>query len=375
MKNREIMSVPPEIDRRRFMKGAGLFTVTSLAGGSFLVGCSDDTAVAPAPAPAPTPGAPAAPAPAPRDLRNLVYVTPFQHILSHADVYVAMQEGYFAEEGLLITPIGGQGTATSVQQVAARQGIFGKGASVITMPLIADGTADLVTVAQKDQRGQYKVASDPSAPITRPEDLAGKTIGVISLGGTARLSLDAMMIAAGVPLDSVNRVVTGADAASLEFLRRGEVDGFFTFTGTETTFNLQGIELVYLPTSDYADLPEDSYFVTKRSAETEGEAIVSFLRGCRRAWEYMADPSNIAGVLSATGVWNPTEVENEERAAAIVAAEVVLATSDDPTKQFLDIDLPAWESGVELCKALELIAEDVDLPLSDYVTTEFIDQV
>lgn len=355
------------------MRGAGLFAVTSLAGGSFLVGCSNETAVAPAPAP--TPGTPETPAPAPRNLRNLVYVTPYQHILSHADVYVAIQEGYFEEEGLLITPIGGQGTASSVQQVAARQGMFGKGASVITMPLIADGTADLVTVAQKDQRGQYKVASDPSSPLLTPDDLVGKNIGVISLGGTARLSLDAMMIAAGVPLDSVNRVVTGADAASLEFLRRGEVDGFFTFTGTETTFNLQGIDLAYLPTSDYADLPEDSYFVTKQTAETDPEAIVSFLRSCRRAWEYMADPGNAAGVLSATGAWNPTEVEDEERAAAIVAAEVVLVTPDDPNKDFLDINLPAWETGIELCKALDLIAEDVNLPLSAYVTTEFIDQV
>lgn len=374
MEEQQLEAIDSQINRRKFMKGAGLFTITSLAGGTFLLGCTNDASTV-APAPSPTPGTPAAPAPAPRKLRNLVYVTPFQHIISHADVYVAIQEGYFEEEGLLITPIGGQGTATSVQQVAARQGIFGKGASVITLPLVANGTADLITVAQKDQRGQYKVASDPSAPLKTPQDLIGKTIGVISLGGTARLSLDAMLLAAGVPLDSVNRVVTGADAASLEFLRRGEVDGFFTFTGTETTFNLLGINLNYLPTSDYAELPEDSYFVTKQTAEDEPEAIVSFLRGCRRGWEFMAEPSNAPKVLTAIGAWNPTEVEDEARAVAIVNAEMELVTPDDSSKKVLDINLPAWEKGIELCKGLELIAEDVNLPLSDYVTTEFIDQV
>lgn len=375
-KNKSAPVTPTEFNRRRFLKSAGLFSVSTAAGGAFLVGCaSDDPAPAAAPSPTPSAGDAPAPAPAPVDLRNLVYVTPYQQILSHSDVYVAIQEGYFEDEGLLITPIGGQGTATSVQQVAARQGIFGKGAAIITMPIIADGTADLITVAQKDQRGQYKVASDPSAPINTPQDLVGKTIGVISMGGSARLSLDAMMIAAGVPLDSVERVVTGADAASLEFLRRGEVDGFFTFTGTETTFNLQGIDLVYLPTSDYASLPEDSYFVTKEVAAAENDAIVGFLRACRRGWEFMADTNNLDKVFSAMAVWNPTEVEDEERAAAIIAAEVKLATPDDSSMDFLDVNLPAWEGAIPLLKALELIAEDNDLPVSSYVTTEFIDQV
>lgn len=367
---------PREIDRRKFLRSAGLFSVSTAAGGAFLIGCaSEDDAPAAAPAAPTTPTETPQEAPAPANLRNLVYVTPYQQILSHSDVYVALQEGYFADEGLLITPIGGQGTATSVQQVAARQGIFGKGASIITMPIVAAGTADLITVAQKDQRGQYKVASDPSAAINTPQDLVGKKIGVISMGGSARLSLDAMMIAAGVPLDSVERLVTGADAASLEFLRRGEVDGFFTFTGTETTFNLQGIDLVYLPTSDYAKLPEDSYFVTKEVAATESDAIVGFLRACRRAWEFMADDNNMDKVFSAMAVWNPTEVEDEERAAAIIQAEVKLATSDDPSLDFLDVDLPAWEAAIPLLKALELIPADSTLGVSDYVTTEFIDQV
>lgn len=366
------------MDRRDFVKKAGWFTVATAAGGSFIMACGNgEQASAPANGDgAATNGSGEATPEAavdPSSLRNLVYVTPFQQILSHADVYVAIQEGYFAEEGMLITPIGGQGTGTSVSQVSADQGMFGKGASIITVPLVANGTADLVTVAQKDQAGQYDIASDPGSPLTSPQDLVDKIIGVISLGGTTELLLNAMLVAEGIDPTTVERVVTGADAASLEFLRRGEVAGFVTFIGTKTTFDLQGIDLNYLATNDYAPVPEDSYFITRRTAEEEGDAVVSFLRGCRRGWEFMADPDNTPRVLEAMAQFNPTEVQDEERAAAIVAAEVALATPQDSGSEFLDIDMPAWEQGLEIMDSLGLLEQD--LPLEDYVTTEFIDQV
>ncbi|MCT2581575.1 ABC transporter substrate-binding protein [Actinophytocola sp. S1-96] len=172
------------MDRRSFLRTGGLFAVTTAAGSSFLMACAPSTG-----------NDAASNNPSDPSLRNLVFVTPFQHIINYADVYVAIQEGFFEEEGLRIEPIGGSGTASSVSQVSAGQGMFGKAAAVITCPLIADTGATIVTVAQGDQKSQYSVASMPDNPLTHPDQWQNKTIGVISKGGTTELLLDAMSVA------------------------------------------------------------------------------------------------------------------------------------------------------------------------------------
>lgn len=352
------------MDRRQFLTRSGLIAVSSIGGASFLVGC--------APQSSNTGTGGGGQRSADPDLKNLVYVTPFQHILSHIDVYVAVQEGYFEEEGLFITAVGGTGTASSVSQVVAEQGVYGKAASVITCPLIADQATEIVTVAQKDQVSQYSIASSPDAPLTSPEMFQGKTIGVISQGGTTELLLDAMSVAAGLDPAGVNKVVTGADVGSQEFLRRGEVDGFITFLGSETSFRQMGVELNYLNTDDYAKLPGDSYFVTTATAEQQPEDVVSFLRACRKAWDFIAVPDNVDAVLEAMGAYNEIEVSDVELAKAKIEGEVKLATAPGDGG-YLSIDEGTWESAMELMRKSGIV-KDQSRPLSDFVTTEFIDQ-
>ncbi|MEU3168434.1 ABC transporter substrate-binding protein [Streptosporangium sp. NPDC006930] len=351
------------MDRRNFLRGAGLLVATA-AGSQFLIGCSSGESGGDAAA---TTG------PSGEQLRNLVYMTPFQHIISHADVYVAQAQGFFAEEGLLITSIGGTGTASSVSQVAGKQAMFGKAASVITCPLIADQDTPIVTIGQKDQISQYSVASLPDKPLTSPEQWQGKTIGVISKGGTTELLLDAMSVAAGLDPTKVKKVVTGADVGSLEFLNRGEVDGFITFIGSETALKQRNIELNYLNTDLFAPLPGDSYFVTRETAKAEGEAITSFLRACRKAWKFMAEPANTDKVLEAVGVLNEIEVSDKALATAKVAGEVRVSTPPNGG-DFLSMDTAVWEKGIELMRKSGMI-KDTARPVTDFIDTSFIDSV
>lgn len=352
------------MDRRKFLTGAA-FLVTTLAGSQFLVGCgSNGSSGSAQSAGSQNSGA--------GDLRNLVYMTPFQHIIAHADAYVAQHEGYFAEEGLLITPVGGTGTASSVSQVAAGQAVFGKAASIITCPLIADQNTEIITIGQKDQVSQYSIASPPDKPLTHPEQWQGKTIGVISKGGSTELLLDAMSVAVGLDPSKVKKVVTGADVSSLEFLNRGEVDGFITFIGSETAFRQKNINLHYLNTDEFAPMPGDSYFVTKETAEKEKEAIVGFLRACRKAWKFMEDPANHDKVLEAVGKYNEIEVAEKELAKAKIEAEIKVSKPADG--DYLSIDVAKWEKALELMRKSGIM-KDTSRPVGDFVTTSFLDAI
>jgi len=351
------------MDRRSFLRNTGIFTVTTAAGSSFLMGCAPETG---------NESSNENPANQNQNLRDLKFITPFQHIINYADVYVAIQEGYFAEEGLRIEPVGGTGTASSISQVSAAQGMFGKAAAVNTCPLIADTGATIITVAQGDQKSQYSLASDPANPLTSPEQWQGKTIGVISKGGSTEMLLNAMSVAKGLNPANVRTVVTGADVGSLEFLRRGEVDGFITYLGSETAFKQRGIELHYLNTDEFARMPGDSYFVKKEDAQREAEAIVGFLRASRKGFQFVEKPENLDKVLTAVGAHNQVEVSDKELAKLKVEAQPVLCKP--ASGDYLTIDMRAWESGLELMRKSGII-KDTARPISDFVTTEFVDQI
>ncbi|GAA1933617.1 ABC transporter substrate-binding protein [Nocardioides hwasunensis] len=348
------------MDRRSFLRATGLVAVTS-ASGTFLMGCAPSTGNNSADQSSAGPNA-----------TDAVFVTPFQHILNYADIYVGIQEGYFAEEGLRIDVVGGSGTAASISQVAAGQGLFGKAASVITCPLIADGNAQIITVGQGDHKSQYSLASDPANPLTTPEEWQGKTIGVISKGGTTELLLDAMSVAQGLDPTKVRKVVTGADVGSLEFLNRGEVDGFITYLGSEAAFKQRGIELNYLNTDEFAKMPGDSYLVKTEDVGPQAEAITGFLRASRKGYEFVEDPANLDKVISAMAAYNKVEVQDEELAKLKIEAQPVICKP--ASGGYLSIDMDAWESGVELMRKSGIM-KDKNRPVSDFVTSEFVDAI
>lgn len=349
------------MDRRSFLRNSGLFAITTAAGSTFVMACAPNTGNDSANQAAADPNAKAA-----------TFITPFQHIINYADVYVAIQEGYFAEEGLNVDVVGGSGTASSVSQVSANQGLVGKAAAVNTCPLIADTGAAIITVAQGDQKSQYSVASKPDNPLTHPEQWQGKTIGVISKGGSTELLLDAMSVAEGLDPTKVRKVVTGADVGSLEFLNRGEVDGFITYLGSETAFEQRKIELHYLNTDEFAKMPGDSYFVKTADVEKEAEAITGFLRASRKGFQFLEKSENLDKVLSAVGEFNKVEVSDEELAKLKVEAQPKLCKP--ASGDYLSIDMPAWESAIELMRKSGIM-KDTTRPVEDFVTTQFVEQI
>lgn len=344
------------MDRRSFLR-TGAFAVTAAAGGTFLIGCAPSTGNSGA-------------ADVDQSLPEAVFVTPFQHLINYADVYVAIQEGFFAAEGLRVTPVGGTGTASSISQVAAGQGLLGKAASVITCPLIADSGTPIITVAHGDHRSQYSLASDPAKPLKHPSEWQGKTIGVISKGGTTELLLDAMAVAEGLDPNKVRKVVTGADVGSLEFLRRGEVDGFITFIGSEASFKQRKIDLHYLNTDEFAKMPGDSYFVKTADVDRQADAITGFLRASRKGYQFLEDGANLDKVLSAVGAFNQVEVGDRDLAKLKTEAQPEVCKPGNG--QYLSVDLPAWESALELMRRSGIV-KDRSKPVTDFVTTRFVD--
>lgn len=117
---------------------------------------------------------------------NLVKVTlnEVAHSIFYAPMYVAIEEGYFAEEGIdinLVTGFGADKTMTAVLTDEADIGFMGSEASIYTY---IGGTSDyVVNFAQLTQRaGNFLVAREPieafSWDMLKGADVLGGRAGV-----------------------------------------------------------------------------------------------------------------------------------------------------------------------------------------------------
>lgn len=302
---------------------------------------------------------------------SLSWVSPARINLVHSYVLAGVAKGWFKDSGLDVNVRVGTGTAQSVIQVASSNSFFGQAASSTSCPAIADQGADLVTVGQVAYTGFFELASLKDKPIRSAEDLQGKTIGVMSLGGTTEVLLDAMSMRSGLSPEKVKKVVTGSSASGAAFLQRGDVDAFFVFPDSKFVLQKMGANFSYVSADKYAPMPGDAIILSKKNASDPSyrDSIVKFLKVCRHGLDYMQDERNFKELISIVAKFNPVEGADIEKGEAVLS---MLRTYYTPTGgvQRLVCDEKAWSDGVRLMEKIGLIRKH-GIPLSRYIDNSF----
>lgn len=306
-----------------------------------------------------------------KGLRKERWMAPSRITLLQSYIFVAREKGYFADEGLDIDLQQSAGTATSMTQVAAGTAMFGQGAPITTCAPIANEGLNVVSIGQLAYQGFFELASLPNKPLKHPSDWQGKTIGVMSVGGSTDNLLDAMSISQGLDPKNVRKVVTGLGPGGVAFLQRGEVDGFFVFYETKVGLELQGVKLNYLPTDTYAKLPGEAAIVSTKVAEDPAaeKTLVGFLRASRRAVEFINDKKNDDEVMKYLRKYNPVEGSEVEKGKLIL--ELVRGYMAPPagTPRIVCND-GQWKSAIELLERVDII-KNKGLPSDKYYTNKF----
>ena len=297
-------------------------------------------------------------------------VTPLQ-----CYVVVAKEKGFFEAEGLDITIQATPGTATAVSQLASGGALFAQGAAISTVPAIANQGAGIITVGQVIYRSVFELASPADKPIKAGDDLSGKTIGLMSVGGSTDHLLNAMAAAGKTDPKAIKRVVTGLSAGAYAYLQRGQVDGFFSYYPMRIALEAQGVPLHYTNTDEFAPMPPDSIIVSSSAlaSEADRKAVVGYLRACSKGMQFLLDPANYDAAASLLAKYNP--VEAQDRALARKKFAAIAALAQRPAGvPFMHCDPKSWESGVALMEKIGLIKPDAK-PMSAYYTNELVKQI
>ena len=287
------------------------------------------------------------------------------HSIFYAPMYAAVEEGYFAEEGIdldLVCGFGADKTMTAVISGEADIGFMGSEASIYTYN---EGATDyVVNFAQLTQRaGNFLVARE-EMPDFRWEDLKGSVVLGGRKGGMPEMVFEYILKQNGIDpetdLEINQNIDFGSTAAAF-----AEGQGEFTveFEPGATTLESEGKGYVVASLGeDSGYVPYTAFSAKKSFIDENPEIIQGFTNALQKGMDYVQthSPEEIAEVI---------EPQFPETDLETITTIVTRYYDQDTWKSNLIFD----ESSFDLLQDILESAGELAMraPYEDLVTTEF----
>ena len=288
------------------------------------------------------------------------------HSIFYAPQYVAIEEGYFEEEGLdltLVTGFGADKVLTALISGEADIGFMGAEASIYAYQ---EGATDpAVNFAQLTQRaGNFLVARE-EMPDFKWENLKGKKVLGGRKGGMPEMVFEYILRKNGLDPQKDLTIDQSIDFGSTAAAFTGDLSADFTVEFEPSATALEKEKAGYVVASlgvDSGYVPYTSYSAKTSYMEKNPEVIQKFTNALQRGMEYV-------------------QTHTPEEIAQVIApqfAETDLDTITTIVKRYYDQD--TWKSNLvfekESFELLEDILEDAGelkerVPYENLVTTEY----
>jgi NitT/TauT family transport system substrate-binding protein len=205
-----------------------------------------------------------------------------------AGYYVALDKGWYLDEGIDLTIKPGGPDITPIDIVAAGESDFGTGLLADLCIAIQKGKP-VISIGQIQQKNGLLLIAKESSGIEQPEDFVGKRVGVWL--GSWEAQFDALMANEGIALQDVEVVSQGF---SMDPFIKGDMDVASAMIYNEYHTVLEsGLEAEDLNVIDYADyglgFPGDVLFTSRQLAKQHPDLCIRMLRASLRGWQYAID--------------------------------------------------------------------------------------
>jgi NitT/TauT family transport system substrate-binding protein len=214
-----------------------------------------------------------------------------------AGYYVALDKGWYREEGIDLTINPGGPDLVPVDLVAAGARDFGTTLLADLVVAVQQGKP-VISLAQIQQTNGLLLVSFKDSGIVQPADFAGKRVGVWL--GAWQAQFDALMAKEGLAPGDFELVSQGFSMDS--FLAR-QLDVASAMIYNEYYVVLEsGVRPEELNVIDYAnyglDFPGDTLFATRQTVEQNPDLCARMLRASLKGWQYAVDnPEEAADIV------------------------------------------------------------------------------
>lgn len=235
----------------------------------------------------------------------------------YAPFYVAVDRGYFAEEGLIV----------EFDYSFETDGIALVGAGELPLSVASGEQAILaraeglpiVYVMQWWQEFPVAIAALSASGIETPADLAGRNVGVPGFFGASYVGLVGLLSANGLTLDDIDANEIGFN--QVESLLTGQSEAVVVYINNEPVqLRDRGEEVNVIPVAEYVDLVANGFLTNEQTIAENPELVQSFINAFMRGLrDTLADPD-----------------------AAYEISKKYVEGLDDSRKGVLEASLPLW---------------------------------
>ena len=288
------------------------------------------------------------------------------HSIFYAPQYVAIEEGYFAEEGLdltLVTGFGADKTMTAVISGEADIGFMGAEASIYAFQ---EGATDpVVNFAQLTQRaGNFLVAREEMPDFTWDDLRDTKVLGGRK-GGMPEMVFEYILKNHGIDPEADLEIDQSIDFGSTAAAFTGDMSAAFTveFEPSATALEKEGAGYVVASLGvDSGYVPYTSYSAKTSFLDENPQVIQSFTNALQRGMDYVQShsPEEIAQVIAPQ--FPETDLET-------LTTIVTRYYEQDTWKENLVFEKDSFELLQDILESAGELAERVDY--EQLVTTEF----
>jgi len=231
-----------------------------------------------------------------------VQLTEVAHSIFYAPMYVAIEEGYFAEEGIdleLVNGLGADKTMTAVLSGEAQIGFMGSEASVY---VYNEGAEDyVVNFAQLTQRAGNFLVSREQEPDFEITDLKGKTVLGGRKGGMPQMVFEYILKKYGMDPDTDLNIITNIDfGMTAQAFAGGSGEYTVEFEPSATALEKEGSGYVVASLGiESGYVPYTAFSAKKSYMEENPEVIEGFVKALQKGMDYVNThtPEEIAEII------------------------------------------------------------------------------
>lgn len=275
-------------------------------------------------------------------------------------VYVAMERGYFAEEGVTIElDYGMENDLLKLVGTDEMQFVIGSGDQVI---LARAQSLPVVYVANWYRR--FPVAVAALEPLSGPQDLVGMDVGIPGLYGASYIGWQALLDATGIDAEDTNLVSIGY--TQIESLVTDQVDAAVIYAMNEPVqLRAQGYEVSMIEVDDYVDFVSNGIITNENTIAEQPELVRGMVRALLRGLQdTLADPD------AAFAICRKYVAEIDDDSAPLQRAVLDASLSFWEAEALGHSDPDAWAASVAFMQQIGMVDGDLD-PQAMY-SNEFV---
>lgn len=281
-------------------------------------------------------------------------------------MFLALERGYFEDEGLDVSLEDGTGSNPALVAVSSGNNDIVLAGTTALIQGIPTGL-DVIAIGGLVQVSPDSIVSLASAPISKPEDLIGKTIAGNTNSASAKV-FEAFMRATGIDASQVT-VLNVAPGGNAPAVLSGAADGMTGWAFTDAVgLGTQAEIAPPMLLADYGIRSLGMGFVTSTTyAEENPEVVKKFMAAVTRGYdEGFADPEAAIDAL----VKARPLTERELQLTSLNLMPQFARTPYSKDKPFGWTAIEDWESTVQLLRDFFEFTAEIDIP--SIYTNEFV---